>query len=50
MWHSEPTYPKLDVTKSDTTNYHGGGAEEEISALIGLALKIRRNRSLGKEE
>src|SRR5262245_10225010 len=27
MWHSEPAYPQLDATKSDTTNYHGGGAE-----------------------
>jgi hypothetical protein len=41
MWHSEPWRPQLGVTRSDTTNYHGGSSEEEIAALIGLALKIR---------
>ena len=41
IWHSATSFPTLDVNESDTTNYHGGGAEDEIAALIGLALKIR---------
>lgn len=40
-WHSQ--FPTISIggLRSDTSHYHGGSAEDEISALIGLALRIR---------
>jgi len=39
--HMPSHWPRTDWTKTSANSYHGGGAEDEIAALLSLALGVR---------